>query len=75
MKSNILDLRRKNSKWVRLGCIYIRAKVKAKATIFFDLLPLTHRYSINTQIGDNATDRKRCCFRIRFRSNINAPLH
>ena len=36
-----------------LGCIYI--KVKAKAIFFFDLLPLTHRCSINTQIGNNAT--------------------
>ena len=57
-----------------LGCIYIRAKIKAKAIIFSDLLPLTHRCSINTKIGNNATGRKRCCFRVRFRSNINAPL-
>ena len=54
----------------QLRRIYIRAKVKAKAIIFFDLLPLTHHCSINTQIGDNVTDRKRR----RFRSNINAPL-
>ena len=47
--------------------------MKAKVIIFFDLLPLTHRCSINTQIGDNATDRKRRRFRVR--SNINAPLH
>ena len=58
----------------RLRRIYIRAKVKAKAIIFFDLLPLTHHCSINTQIGDNVTDRKRRRFRVRFRSNINAPL-
>ena len=38
----------------------------------FNLLPFTHRCSINTQIGNNATDRKRC--RFRFRSNLNAPL-
>ena len=48
--------------------------MKAKAIIFFDLLPLTHRCSINTQKGDNATDRKQRRFHVRFRSNINAPL-
>ena len=53
---------------VDLGYIYIRAKAKAK--ILFDLLTLTHRCSINTQIGNNATARKRR----HFRSNINAPL-
>ena len=53
-----------------IGFLYIRAKAKVKAIIFFDLLPLTHHCSINTQIGDNVTDRKRR----RFRSNINAPL-
>ena len=47
--------------------------MKAKAIIFFDLLPLTHRCSINIQIGDNETDRKRHRFRVRFRSNINLP--
>ena len=57
--------------WIALlGCIYIR--VKAKVIYFFDLLPLTHRCSVNTQIGNNATDRKRR--RFRFCSNINAPL-
>ena len=54
-----------------LGFLYIRAKVKAKAIFFFDLLPLTHRCSINTQVGNNATDWKR--HRFRFPSNINAP--
>ena len=54
---------------VDLGYIYIRAKAKAK--ILFDLLPLTHRCSLNTQIGNNAIDLKRR----RFRSSINAPLH
>ena len=49
-----------------LGCIYITAK----AIFFFDLLPLTHRCSINTHIGNNATDQMRC----RFSSDINAPL-
>ena len=39
---------------------------------FFDLLPLTHRCSINRQIGNNATDRKRRYFSFRFCSNINA---
>ena len=57
-----------------LGCIYIRANANAKAIFFFDLLPLTHRCSINTHNGNNATDWKRCRFRIRFRSNINVPL-
>ena len=47
---------------ISLNSIYTRAK--AKAILFFDLLPLTHRCSINTQIGNNATGR----------SNINAPL-
>ena len=50
-----------------LGFLYIRAK----AIIFFDLLPLTH-CSINSQIGNNATVRKRR--RFRFRSHINVPL-
>ena len=45
---------------------------RTKAMFSFNLLPFTHRCSINTQIGDNVTDRKRC--RFRFRSNINAPL-
>ena len=53
-----------------LGFIYIRANAKAKAIFFFDLLPLACCCSVNTQIGNNATDWKRC----RFRSNINAPL-
>ena len=59
-----------------LGCFYIRVrvKVKAKAIIFFDLLLPTHRCSMNTQIGNSATDWKRCRFRFHFRSNINAPL-
>ena len=56
---------------VNLGFLYIRAN--AKAIFFFDILPLTHRCSINTQIGNNATDRKRHRFRFRIRSNINAP--
>ena len=46
----------------RFKCIYTRAK----ANFFVDLC----RCSINTQIGNNATDRKRR----RVRSNINAPL-
>ena len=53
---------------------YIRAHAKVKAIFFFDLLPLTHHCSISTHNGNNATDRKRRRFRIRFRSNINAPL-
>ena len=57
-----------------LGCIYIRAKAKAKAIFFVDLLQLTHRCGINTQetmqIG-NKTDRKQ--YRFRFRFDINAP--
>ena len=65
------------SQWKELGLgfLYIRANAKAKAIFFFDLLPITHRCSINTQIGNNATDWKRCRFRFHFRSNINAPLH
>ena len=63
-----------NDRYVALGFLYIRAKVKAKAIIFFDLLPLTHRCSINIPIGNNVADRKRRCFRFCFRSNINAPL-
>ena len=47
----------------RLGLIYIRAKA------IFSFIFVT---SINTQIGNNATDWKR--HRSRFRSNINAPL-
>ena len=38
---------------IPLGLIYITAKVKA--ILFFDLLPLTHRCSINIQLGNNAT--------------------
>ena len=53
---------------IPLGLIYIRAK--ENAIFFFDLLPLTHRCIINTQIGNNATN---CKWR-RFRSSINAPL-
>ena len=49
-----------------LGFLYIRVK----AIIFFDLLPLTHCCSINTQTENNATDQKRR----HFRSNINKPL-
>ena len=56
-----------------LGCIYIRAKAKAKVIIFFGLLPFTHHCNINTHIGNSATDWKRCQFRFRFRSNINTP--
>ena len=42
---------------------------ESESDFFFDLLPLAHRCSINTHIGNNATDRKPR----RFRSNINAP--
>ena len=55
----------------RLGFLYIRANVKAKAIIFFDLLPLTHRCSINTQETMQQIRKRR---HFRFRSNINAPL-
>ena len=56
-----------------LGCIYNRAKAKTKAIFFFDLCHCCSHCSINTQIGNNATDRKRRHFS--FRSSINAPLH
>ena len=53
---------------ITLRFLYIRAK----AIFFFDLLPLTHRCSINTHIGNNATNRKRRHFR--FHSNIKCTL-
>ena len=57
-----------------LGCIYMTAKAQVKAIFFFDICCCCCHCSINTQIGNNVTCRKRHCFRFRVRSNINAPL-
>ena len=59
------------SRMAHLRYIYTRAK----ANFFFDLFRSCCRCSINTQIVNNATDRKRRRFHFRFRSGINAPLH
>ena len=47
---------------------------QSESDFFFDLLPLEHRCSINTQaIGNNIdlTDWKRCRFRFHF--NVHTP--
>ena len=56
-----------------LSYIYTRAKVRA--IFFFDLCRCCCHCSIKTQTENNATDWKRCHFRFRFYSSINASLH